>query len=156
MRLAIGNWGLAESPIKLLCVILKTNLKLVRQQYKLLIMKRLFFAGLTIFIILSSCNKNEDKSILPNGLFTEKSPIENRSQIEFINGNLMIKSEVGSSFRDTFNYEIFNSKIKLTPAWTNASSSEFTFKMINISRFEIENLYPSIPESPTIFMTFEK
>lgn len=78
MRLAIGNWGLAESPIKLLCVILKTNLKLVRQQYKLLIMKRLFFAGLTIFIILSSCNKNEDKSILPNGLFTEKSPIEKR------------------------------------------------------------------------------
>lgn len=120
-------------------------------------MARLIFIGLTIIIIMSSCDKNDDNLILPAGLFTEETPVKNRSQLEFLDKNLMIKSEVGSSSRDTFYYEVINDKIKLMPAWTNQYlSTEFYFKMISISKFEIQNLYPSIPESPMTFMTFEK
>lgn len=120
-------------------------------------MTRLIFIGLTIIIILSSCNKNDDNIVLPAGLFTEISPVKNRSQLEFLNRNLMIKSEIGSSIKDTFYYEVINDKIKLTPAKINQYlSSELAFKMISISKFEIGNLYPSIPESPMTFMTFEK
>jgi len=119
-------------------------------------MARLIFIGLTIIIILSSCNKKDDNLILPDGLFTETSPVKNRSQLEFLNGNLMIKSEVDSSIKDTFYYEVINDKIKLTPTWKNQYSFELAFKMISVSKFEIEDLYPSIPESPRTFMIFEK
>ena len=120
-------------------------------------MERLIFIGLIIIIILSSCNKKDDNLILPDGLFTETSPVKNRSQLEFLNGNLMIQSEVGSSIKDTFYYEVINDKIKLTPAWRNQYlSSELPFKMISVSKFEIQDLYPSIPESPRTFMIFEK
>jgi len=120
-------------------------------------MKKLFFIILAIIAILSSCNKNEKDFIIPNGLFKEKSPVENRSQLEFINGNLLIKTEIDSSIKDTFHYEIVNDKIKLKPAWTNEyPASELTFKMITPSKFEIQDLYSKIPESPITFMTFEK
>lgn len=122
-----------------------------------MIMARFIFIGLTIIIILSSCNKQDDHLILPDGLFTETSPVKNRSQLEFINGNLMIQSEVGSSIKDTFYYEVINDKIKLTSAWNNQYlSSELAFKMISVSKFEIQDLYPSIPEAPRTFMIFEK
>jgi len=119
-------------------------------------MKRLLFVGLTILIILISCNKNDDKSNLPDGLFIEKSPVQDRTQLEFINGNLMIQSAVGSVYKDTFNFKILDGKIRLRNVGSSEYYSDFHFVMINSSEIEIGNLYPSIPEAPETYMTFEK
>jgi hypothetical protein len=119
-------------------------------------MKRLSFISLTILIILISCNKNDDKSDLPDGLFIEKSPVQDRTQLEFINGKLMIQSAVGSVYKDTFNFKISDGKIRLTNIGSNEYYSDFHFMMINSSEIEIGNLYPGIPEAPETYMTFEK
>lgn len=119
-------------------------------------MKRLLFVGMTILIILISCNKNDDKSNLPDGLFIEKSPVQNRTQLEFINGNLMIQSAVGSVYKDTFNFKILDGKIRLRNIGSSEYYSDFHFEMIGKSEIEIGNLYPSIPEAPETYMTFQK
>jgi hypothetical protein len=119
-------------------------------------MKRLLFAGLSILIILISCNKNDDKSNLPDGLFIEKTPVQDRTQLEFINGNLMIKSAVGSAYKDTFNFKISDGKIRLRNIGSGEYYSDFHFEMINSAEIEIGNLYPGIPEAPESYMTFEK
>ena len=119
-------------------------------------MKRLLFAGLTIMIILISCNKNENKSNLPDGLYLEKSPVQDRTQLEFINGNLMIQAAVGSAYKDTFNFKISDGKIRLRNMRSSEYYSDFHFEMISKSEIEIGNLYPSIPEASETYMTFEK
>jgi hypothetical protein len=119
-------------------------------------MKRLLFVCLTIMIILNSCYKNEDKSNLPDGLFIERSPVQDRTQLEFINGNLMIQSAVGSAYKDTFNFKILDGKIRLRNIGSSEYYSDFHFEMINKSEIKIGNLYPSIPEAPDTYMTFGK
>jgi hypothetical protein len=119
-------------------------------------MKRLLFVGLTILIILISCNKNEDKSNLPDGLFIERSPVQDRTQLEFIGENFMIQSAIGSVYKDTFIFKISDGKIRLRNIGSSEYYSDFHFKMINSAEIEIGNLYPSIPEAPETYMTFEK
>jgi len=119
-------------------------------------MKYLKIIGLLfVIIIYSACNSHNDTMIL-NGLYTETYPVNGRSQLNFINGNIVIKSENDNSIEDQFTYEIIGNILKLTPIWNTNLTQEFEIKIINNSKFEIENLYPSIEFNPTIFMTFEK
>jgi hypothetical protein len=120
------------------------------------VVKRIFFLGAILCIGLYSCQK-ENQRVTLNGQFKEVLPVNGRSQLEFIRGNIVIKSEPGSSFKDSFSYEIGNGKIKLKPVWTNRySATEFDYKIIFNVTFEIQNLYPSIPEFPKSYMTYKK
>ncbi|TZF83718.1 hypothetical protein FW774_09605 [Pedobacter sp. BS3] len=118
-------------------------------------MKRNFLIVLMLIIGFISCSKDNDKETL-SGVYAETSPVEGRSQLTFISKNKVVKTESGSSVKDEFNYSISGNKIKLTPTWDNSPSVELGFKLINSSTFEIEDLYPHIPEYPTTYMTFQK
>lgn len=118
-------------------------------------MKRLL---LTILFIssLAACKKDNSSPSL-NGLYTETSPVSGRSQLNFISGSLVVKSEAGSSYADTFKYSITQTKIILTPTWTTQDPpQEFDFEKIDDNTIKIQNLYPSIPEAPKSYMTYKK
>jgi len=107
-------------------------------------------------LLFASCKKDTNK-ISVNGLYSENSPVAGRSQLNFISSSLVIKSETGSNYKDTFSYSISADKILLTPTWTNQySGQQIDFKKIDDNTFKIENLYPSIPEAPKSYMTFKK
>ncbi|NBA78854.1 hypothetical protein GOQ04_25095 [Emticicia sp. ODNR4P] len=113
----------------------------------------LFILGL---IFLVSCKK-DTSPISASGLYVENTPVAGRSQLNFISNNLVVKSETGSSYKDTFSFSISSGKILLTPTWTTQySGQQFDFEKIDDKTIKIENLYPSIPEAPKSYMTFKK
>lgn len=121
-------------------------------------MKQTLVITVLFFLIFSSCKKDMTTSTL-HGLYIEASPIAGRSQLNFINGKMVIKTETGSSYKDTFYYSFSadTTKITLTPAWTNEYSGHpIDFEKIDENSFRIENLYPSIPELPESYMIFKK
>lgn len=114
-----------------------------------------FLIALIIISSFSSCKKDNSNSI--RGLYIENSPVSGRSRLNFINGSLVIKSESGSNYADTFRYSILLTKIVLTPYWTNQyPPQEFEFEKIDDNTIRIQNLYPSIPESPKSYMIYKK
>ena len=109
----------------------------------------------SIIILAASCKK--DKLPFNRGTYTETLPVPGRSQLNFINSKLVVKSESGSINKDTFTYSLSSGKILLTPVWTNQYAGQlFDFEQIDEVAFKIENLYPSIPEMPKSYMTFKK
>ena len=120
-------------------------------------MKKIFLIGLFLFLGFVSCDKDDDSnSLVLSGTFTETSPVSGRSQLKFVSGDRVIKKESGSANEDEFLYELTNNTIKLTPMGDNSATIEFEIRVIHNTKFQIENLYPSIPENPKTFMTFEK
>jgi len=121
-------------------------------------MKKLKIIALLFLIgFYSSCNNDDDNNTQSlSGIYSETSPVSGRSQLNFINRNTVIKSEPANSREDKFTYEIIGNVIKLTPTWDNTTTQEFEIEIMNSSKFEIENLYPSVGINPTIYMTFEK
>lgn len=119
-------------------------------------MRQVFITAALLIFCVTACKKdNVNNYIL--GLYTENSPFAGRSQLNFISGNLVIRSEPGSSYRDTFYYSISSDKILLTPAWTDEYSGQpLDFEKIDDTTIKIENLYPSIPEAPKSYMTYKK
>ncbi len=110
----------------------------------------LFFA---ILFTLIACNR-DDKNNDYSGTYTEVTPFANRTKVVFeSNTNLIIIKEGNTS--DNFIYEITNDKIKLTHIDSN-TTSELKFEKKSENEFEIENLYVSIPEDETVYMTFKK
>jgi hypothetical protein len=121
-------------------------------------MKQTLVIAALFFFIFSSCKKDKAISAF-HGLYIEASPIAGRSQLNFINSKMVIKTETGSSYKDSFYYSFITdtTKIILTPAWTNEYSGQpFDFERIDENSFKIENLYPSIPELPESYMIFKK
>lgn len=119
--------------------------------------QKLVIAALFI-LIFSSCKKDKTTSGF-YGLYIENSPIAGRSQLNFINSKTVIKTETGSTYKDTFYYSFSadTTKITLTPAWTNDYLPyPMDFEKIDENSFKIENLYPSIPEFPKSYMIFKK
>jgi hypothetical protein len=107
-------------------------------------------------LLLFSCKKDAGTNSL-SGLYTENSPFLGRSQLNFINNNLVVKSDTGGMYKDTFSYFISTKKITLTPTWTNQySGQQLDFKKIDNNTFQIQNLYASIPEAPESYMIFKK
>ncbi len=121
-------------------------------------MKQTLVITALFFLIFSSCKKDKTISAF-HGLYIEASPIAGRSQLNFINSKMVIKTETGSSTKDSFYYSFTadTSKIILTPAWTNEYSGQpFDFEKIDENSFRIQNLYISIPEAPKSYMIFKK
>jgi len=121
-------------------------------------MKKLKTIGLLFLIgIYSSCHDDNDNDTQTlSGIYKETSPVSNRCQLNFIDGNTVVKSESDTTTEDEFTYQINANVIKLTPTWDNNSTQEFKIEIINNSKFKIENLYPSVGMNPTTYMTFEK
>ena len=121
-------------------------------------MKQILVITALFFLLFSSCKKDITKSGL-HGLYIEVSPIANRSQLNFISSKIVIKTESGSSYKDTFSYSFTANatQIILIPAWTDDYSGQpLDFERIDENSFKIENLYPGIPESPISYMIFKK
>ena len=121
-------------------------------------MKNLKIITLLFLIgIFTSCNNDDDNNTQTlSGIYSETLPVSGRSQLNFINGNTVIKSESDNSNEDEFTYQIIGNVIKLTPTRPNTTTQAFEIEIMNNSKFEIENLYPSVEINPTTYMTFEK
>lgn len=119
-------------------------------------MRQLFFIlGLSILFFVAC--KKETNTISVRGLYTETNPVAGRSQLNFISSTLVIKTEMGSNFKDTFNYSFSANKIILTPTWdTQSEGQQFDFEKIDERTFKIENIYPGIPELEKNYMIFKK
>jgi len=120
-------------------------------------MKKLALVGLIFLFGLISCNKKNESPTNLTGTFIETSPIKNRTQIKFLSENkVIINKSPQTGTGDEFTLKITDNSIKLTPTWDNSSSVKLEFEIISDSKFQIENLYPSIPENPKTYMIFEK
>ncbi len=119
-------------------------------------MKRVILIGGPLLLLFISCKKN-NTNVLSTGIYIENTPVAGRSQLNFISNSIVIKSETGSRYKDTFSFAFSTGKIKLTPTWTNQyAGQQFDFKKIDDYTFKIENLYPGIPEAAKSFMTYKK
>ncbi|WP_282043648.1 hypothetical protein [Winogradskyella flava] len=120
-------------------------------------MKRTKFFTLFLFMSLLSCNNDDsNNSDELSGVYIETSPVQGRTQLIF-EDNTVTKYENGSNISDEYNFIIDDNAIWLTPTQSDEPiSAQFDFEIINSSTFEIENLYPSIPEDPITYMTFER
>lgn len=116
-------------------------------------MKTVLLSLCCLLLITFSCRKQDDRSL--RGIYTETAPVAGRTQLNFVSGSVVVKSEKGSSTKDGYNYVINGGKIILLPIGSNGSS-ELDFQIENNRKFKIENLYVSIPEAPRTYMTFEK
>ena len=114
-------------------------------------MKRILFAAL---FGLLSCHSESESPL--DGTYTEIEPIAGRSQLNFVYGIKVIKTEKGSSLQDVFLYRIQNDTIILIPTWDATGPTKHTIQIIDNSTFVIENLYASIPEEPKTYMRFKK
>lgn len=120
-------------------------------------MKRSKALIIIIMLTVLSCSKSNDHPATGlSGVFSETSPQSGRSHLIFPGGNIVIKIEAGSDVEDSYKYRITNNKIILIPTWNESLSTEFQFRRINSTKFQIENIFPDIPENPTTYMTFEK
>jgi hypothetical protein len=128
-------------------------------------MKALTFVICSCCVLWSACDKN-DHSNRPlktlHGLYTETSPYAGRSQLDFISDKLVVRSEPGSVYRDTFMYTISDKKLALTivTGRNNYQDGNYTFdadyQALSANEFKIQNLYPQIPENPESFMVYAK
>ena len=108
-----------------------------------------------VFIAFGSCKK--DSKIILSGLYEEKTPLPGRTQLNFIDNSRVVKTESGSNSKDTLLYSISGNQIELRGAWASQEPPVgLYFKKIDDQSFQIENLYPSIPELPKSYMTFRR
>lgn len=112
-------------------------------------MKRRLFITFLVLIVTGAGSIEDREYQRLSVTFTEISP---RTQLAFLPGKRVIKTEVEDNYSDTFFYEIAGEKIKLTPVWDTSITSELTFEIISESEFKIENLNVSIPENPPVTM----
>jgi hypothetical protein len=114
-----------------------------------------FILGLSVLFLISC--KKDPNLISIKGLYTENTPVAGRSQLNFITDKLVVRSETGSNYKDTFSFSISPGKILLTPTWTTQyPGQQCDFEKIDDDTFKIENLYASIPESPKTYMIYKK
>jgi len=119
-------------------------------------MKKLLFFIATLPIGFISCQK-ADATFQPSGVYTEVSPWAGATQLNFIDGALVIRSDSGSYYKDTFLYNINGNSISLSIPWSSYNSgTSLYFHVRNANEFTIQNLNPSIPEAPIVYMTFKK
>lgn len=110
---------------------------------------------LLIITVCASCSKEEATPSL-NGLYTETSPVPGRSQLNFIDEHTLVKIETEGTTKDTFNYQIEEGIIVLTPSWNRTYTSQLEINVESDSEFEIADLYMSTGLYPPTLMTFEK
>ncbi len=112
-----------------------------------------------IFLLLcmvSSCDK-DDSFDLPAGTYTETDPVPGRSALNFLNAELVVRSEPGYAASDTFRFSLLDDKLWLIPTWSDQySGTWYEFQQIDKNSFRVENMYPGIPEAPKSYITYRK
>ncbi len=121
-------------------------------------MKKVILSAFVLLVGFAACKKTTHTTTSGvSGLYIENSPVPVRSQLNFISSSVVVKTETGSAFQDTFNYTLGINTISLTPAWTTAySASTFDFFILDANTIKVENLYPQIPEAPKSYMIYKK
>lgn len=121
-------------------------------------MKTMKFLGVLCFLLLLACSSDDSDNVdALTGVYTETSPIQGRTQLIFTEGAKVTKHENGESLGDVYDYVIDDNGIWFTLTGSDTPvSTQFDFEIIDNFTFEIENLYPSIPEDPVTYMIFEK
>jgi len=119
-------------------------------------MKKSFIILILFSVALTACEDSHEKQSQLFGDYAETYPIQGRSNLIFISGNIVVKTENEGNIRDTFRYEIIDNQIKLIPIIDNSLVQTFEFKIISEFKFKIENLFPSILENSISYITYEK
>lgn len=112
--------------------------------------------SLIFLCFLSACSVDDSGRRNLYGVYSEISPFPGRTQLIFNEGNKVVKRQAGSNIEDEFRYYLQGNTIKLVPTWDASTQAILEFQLISNSKFEIENLYPSIPENPKVYMVFQK
>ena len=121
---------------------------------------------LVIFILVGmiSCNSNDNNfnddiyNLTHNlsGVYIEYEPVIERTQLNFINQNTLVRKEMDSSVEDEFTYRINGNIIEIKANWDSTIPvSKLEFSIIDSTAFTIENLYPSVNFNKT-YMVFRK
>jgi len=124
-------------------------------------MRNLKLIALFILIgIYSSCSNDDDDNngLTLNGIYTESAPYSGTHHLNFVDNNTLIL-KARNSTDEEFTYELGEGTIKLTPIRDLNQTWNLEMNVINVSKFEITNIfYASIPEDedPIRFVTFEK
>jgi hypothetical protein len=121
--------------------------------------KILKLAALALLAGTFSCESKEETKIpsIESGMYSETYPSQGHTKINVLDKETLeiIKGE----YVDKFKYEILDLSIKITLMENSPLKEEGTelyFRIISDSKFEIGNLYASVPESPVVIMIFEK
>ena len=122
--------------------------------------RKFYFTGIVtlsclLFTLFTGCSKDVDDEVTILGEWVEESPVENRTELFFFSSNRVTKTADGSS-DDYFFSLVENSIILRADNGGEGESSELFFRQINENRFQIENLYVSIPEEETTYMIFRR
>ena len=121
------------------------------------IKKSLPIAMLFLFALWAGCSKDMDDEPSLLGNWIEESPVAERTELYFHSGNrLSIKKS--ESITDNFSYRIDGDRIVI---WMEGESetdgsSTLYFRQLDENTFQIENLYPSIPEMEPSYMIFTR
>ena len=126
------------------------------------IMKRKTQRIITIIVLavaafcFTGCYPDRDDELSLLGAWIEESPVEERTEIFFHSpNNLTITREEGVS--DNYEFSIVENSIILTPEGEDETGlSELFFRQLDDNSFQIENLYPSIPEDDPTYMIFRR
>ncbi len=119
--------------------------------------KALIFKGLLVMILvtLTSCETDDLVEKNLRGEWIEVSPVTERTTLIFSSENKMSRID-GEGNREEYTYRIDGDSIFLSLTEGQEGSTELYFNKLDPARFKIGNLYPSIPESEEVIMTFER
>lgn len=116
---------------------------------------KLFLPSLFAILLISSCKKENSKTTLI-GIYTEKTPVPGRSQLNFSSKNVVVKNEPGTAVTDTFYYSIVGKYITLTHKTLENAEVRLEFQKTDDNTFKIQEMSFQIPENPITYMTFKK
>lgn len=111
--------------------------------------------ALVFTVAIFGCSSDEQVERSLNGEWVEVYPQMERTTLIFSSSsNMRLIDEDGNS--QDFNFRIDGDEIFLSPVGSDVETP-LSFNKLDPMRFNIGDLYPSIPESdPERFMTFEK
>lgn len=119
-------------------------------------MKKFIVLLLILNFTLVSCFKDEDDTGIFSGVYIEVEPVPGRTQVNFVSNDRLVIIKDDNDMQDEFRYEIEEELIHLTPATEDAPPADLEFHILGTFRFEIGNLYPSLPDDSSNKMIFEK
>ncbi len=108
-----------------------------------------------IFLALISCGSDDLVEESLHGEWVEVFPVSDRTILVFTSRNRLNRID-GEGSQEEYTYTVEGDAIILSLADGQEGSTKLYFNLIEPERFEIGNLYPSIPENEEVIMIFEK
>ncbi len=105
-----------------------------------------------VFLAIVGCSADVDDEMLLYGSWLEESPDENRTEFYFYADDQVFIDRSGEKQDRTYFIEGDSIYLKRE----NGGTSSLYFRQINENAFQIENIYPDIPENQPSFMIFRR